>query len=171
MIRYSKVATKIDISSKEEWASVLRLAEQWLFVKVLDRAKVEMKRFKDAQDNKLVGLLASDRFPLSRAVKELGQDTATKLAMIHARVFEGGKGSIAWHILKALTSELGVDREIVESNKSYEALSQKYPAKVRFILRQPIQPWHPSSTLVHEAAAAVRMRAFQGSALARVKCQ
>ncbi|KAG8527081.1 uncharacterized protein KY384_008510 [Bacidia gigantensis] len=34
-------------------------------------------------------------------------------------------------------------------------LSEKYPAKVQFIFRQQIQPWHPSSTLVHEAGAAV----------------
>jgi protein-disulfide isomerase len=32
---------------------------------------------------------------------------------------------------------------------------KKYAGKVRFILRQQIQPWHPSSTLVHEAAIAV----------------
>lgn len=31
----------------------------------------------------------------------------------------------------------------------------KYPSKVQFIFRQQIQPWHPSSTLVHEAGAAV----------------
>ena len=30
-----------------------------------------------------------------------------------------------------------------------------YANRVQFILRQQIQPWHPSSTLVHEAAAAV----------------
>ncbi|KAL8722005.1 MAG: hypothetical protein Q9225_001441 [Loekoesia sp. 1 TL-2023] len=35
------------------------------------------------------------------------------------------------------------------------SLSQKYPQKVQFIFRQQIQPWHPSSTLCHEAAAAV----------------
>ena len=32
---------------------------------------------------------------------------------------------------------------------------KKYPSKVRFLFRQQIQPWHPSSTLVHEAGAAV----------------
>ncbi|KAF6233475.1 hypothetical protein HO173_008407 [Letharia columbiana] len=32
---------------------------------------------------------------------------------------------------------------------------KKYPAKVQFLFRQQIQPWHPSSTLVHEAGAAV----------------
>ncbi|KAL8699236.1 MAG: hypothetical protein Q9201_006118 [Fulgogasparrea decipioides] len=35
------------------------------------------------------------------------------------------------------------------------SLPKKYPGKVQFIFRQQIQPWHPSSTLVHEAAAAV----------------
>ena len=34
-------------------------------------------------------------------------------------------------------------------------VKKKYPSKVQFIFRQQIQPWHPSSTLVHEAAAAV----------------
>ncbi|KAI1123158.1 hypothetical protein F5Y10DRAFT_252360 [Nemania abortiva] len=31
----------------------------------------------------------------------------------------------------------------------------KWASSVQFILRQQIQPWHPSSTLVHEAAVAV----------------
>lgn len=34
-------------------------------------------------------------------------------------------------------------------------IPKKYPAKVQFLFRQQIQPWHPSSTLVHEAGAAV----------------
>ena len=37
----------------------------------------------------------------------------------------------------------------------FPLVSQKYDSKVRFIFRQQIQPWHPSSTLVHEAATAV----------------
>ncbi|KAL8725587.1 MAG: hypothetical protein Q9181_006361 [Wetmoreana brouardii] len=35
------------------------------------------------------------------------------------------------------------------------SLPKKYPGRIQFIFRQQIQPWHPSSTLVHEAAAAV----------------
>ncbi|KAL8647951.1 MAG: hypothetical protein Q9210_005256 [Variospora velana] len=35
------------------------------------------------------------------------------------------------------------------------SLSEKFPRKVQFIFRQQIQPWHPSSTLCHEAGAAV----------------
>ena len=35
------------------------------------------------------------------------------------------------------------------------SIAEKYPSKVQFIFRQQIQPWHPSSTLVHEAGAAV----------------
>lgn len=34
-------------------------------------------------------------------------------------------------------------------------LTSEYPGKVNLIFRQQIQPWHPSSTLVHEAALAV----------------
>ncbi|KAL8732644.1 MAG: hypothetical protein Q9166_002619 [cf. Caloplaca sp. 2 TL-2023] len=34
-------------------------------------------------------------------------------------------------------------------------LPQKYPGKLRFIFRQQIQPWHPSSTLCHEAGLAI----------------
>ena len=41
------------------------------------------------------------------------------------------------------------------STSIFPELPKKYPDKVRFLLRQQIQPWHPSSTLVHEAAAAV----------------
>ncbi|KAI9591537.1 thioredoxin-like protein [Syncephalis fuscata] len=33
-------------------------------------------------------------------------------------------------------------------------LKSSYPNKVQFIFRQQIQPWHPQSTLVHEAALA-----------------
>ena len=35
------------------------------------------------------------------------------------------------------------------------SIPQKYPSKVQFLFRQQIQPWHPSSTLCHEAGAAV----------------
>ncbi|KAI9880141.1 MAG: hypothetical protein M1830_005170 [Pleopsidium flavum] len=34
-------------------------------------------------------------------------------------------------------------------------VKSKYPSNLQFIFRQQIQPWHPSSTLVHEAGAAV----------------
>ncbi|KAI9680073.1 MAG: hypothetical protein M1817_005089 [Caeruleum heppii] len=37
----------------------------------------------------------------------------------------------------------------------YPLISQHYTSKVQIIFRQQIQPWHPSSTLVHEAAVAV----------------
>ena len=37
----------------------------------------------------------------------------------------------------------------------FPIIKQKYSSKVQFIIRQQIQPWHPSSTLTHEAAAAV----------------
>jgi len=41
------------------------------------------------------------------------------------------------------------------STSVFPTLGAKHSGRVRFILRQQIQPWHPSSTLVHEAAAAV----------------
>ncbi|KAI4090851.1 MAG: hypothetical protein LQ344_004498 [Seirophora lacunosa] len=41
------------------------------------------------------------------------------------------------------------------SSSILPCLSEKYPRKVQFIFRQQIQPWHPSSTLCHEAGAAV----------------
>lgn len=34
-------------------------------------------------------------------------------------------------------------------------LPEKYPGKLQLIFRQQIQPWHPSSTLTHEAGVAV----------------
>ncbi|RHZ50565.1 hypothetical protein Glove_495g33 [Diversispora epigaea] len=34
-------------------------------------------------------------------------------------------------------------------------IEQKYSGKIQFIFRHQIQPWHPSSTLVHEAGLAV----------------
>ncbi|KAH0544506.1 hypothetical protein FGG08_001405 [Glutinoglossum americanum] len=40
-------------------------------------------------------------------------------------------------------------------NDVFPLAEKKYPGKVQFIFRQHIQPWHPSSTLVHEAGLAV----------------
>ncbi|KAI9744391.1 MAG: hypothetical protein M1818_001920 [Claussenomyces sp. TS43310] len=37
----------------------------------------------------------------------------------------------------------------------YPLIQDKYADKVQLIFRQQVQPWHPSSTLVHEAAVAV----------------
>ena len=37
----------------------------------------------------------------------------------------------------------------------FPVVMERYPDKVHFIFRQQIQPWHPSSTLVHEAGLAV----------------
>ena len=37
----------------------------------------------------------------------------------------------------------------------YPTVRSKYQDRVQFLFRQQIQPWHPSSTLVHEAGAAV----------------
>lgn len=34
-------------------------------------------------------------------------------------------------------------------------VTEKYGSKLQVIFKQQIQPWHPSSTLVHEAGAAV----------------
>ncbi|KAG4025871.1 hypothetical protein MFRU_049g00420 [Monilinia fructicola] len=39
--------------------------------------------------------------------------------------------------------------------KVFPLIKQKYEDKVEIIFRQQIQPWHPSSTLVHEAGVAV----------------
>ncbi|KAL2041518.1 hypothetical protein N7G274_005900 [Stereocaulon virgatum] len=61
------------------------------------------------------------------------------------------------------TVELYLDYVCPFSAKMFNTLHQsvlplvteKYASKVQFIFRQQIQPWHPSSTLVHEAGAAV----------------
>lgn len=37
----------------------------------------------------------------------------------------------------------------------FPLVKQKYSDKIQIIFRQTIQPWHPSSTLVHEAGVAV----------------
>ncbi|CZR55312.1 uncharacterized protein PAC_05199 [Phialocephala subalpina] len=37
----------------------------------------------------------------------------------------------------------------------FPLIQKKYASKVQILFRQQIQPWHPSSTLVHEAAVAV----------------
>ncbi|PPJ61006.1 hypothetical protein CBER1_01977 [Cercospora berteroae] len=61
------------------------------------------------------------------------------------------------------TLELFLDYVCPFSKKQFDTvydqvfplIKQKYPDKVQFIFRQQIQPWHPSSTLVHEAGVAV----------------
>ena len=40
-------------------------------------------------------------------------------------------------------------------NSVFPMVQERYASKVQFIFRQHIQPWHPSSTLTHEAGAAV----------------
>lgn len=37
----------------------------------------------------------------------------------------------------------------------FPLIQKKYASKVQILFRQQIQPWHPSSTLVHEAGVAV----------------
>ncbi len=37
----------------------------------------------------------------------------------------------------------------------FPLIRQRYASKVQILFRQQVQPWHPSSTLVHEAGVAV----------------
>ncbi|TIA69611.1 hypothetical protein D6C76_07782 [Aureobasidium pullulans] len=61
------------------------------------------------------------------------------------------------------TLELFLDYVCPFSKKQFETfyhdvapiVEKKYSKKLQVIFRQQIQPWHPSSTLVHEAAVAV----------------
>lgn len=39
--------------------------------------------------------------------------------------------------------------------KVFPGIAKEYPNKFQFVFRHQLQPWHPSSTLVHEAAIAV----------------
>lgn len=40
-------------------------------------------------------------------------------------------------------------------NEIIPTINEKFPGKVQFIFRHQIQPWHPQSTLTHEAGLAV----------------
>lgn len=40
-------------------------------------------------------------------------------------------------------------------NEVFPLIKEKYGDKVQVLFRQQVQPWHPSSTLVHEAAVGV----------------
>ncbi|KAK6583385.1 hypothetical protein PZA11_004461 [Diplocarpon coronariae] len=61
------------------------------------------------------------------------------------------------------TLELYLDYVCPFSQKLYNTvytsvfplIKQKYASKVQILFRQQVQPWHPSSTLVHEAGVAV----------------
>ncbi|KAI8372677.1 thioredoxin-like protein [Choanephora cucurbitarum] len=80
--------------------------------------------------------------------------------MALAPQFSGHRlGSIA----AAHTIELYLDYVCPFSAKMYKKIRQEvwpyieqaYPNKVQLIFRQQVQPWHASSTIVHEAAIAV----------------
>ena len=84
--------------------------------------------------------------------------------MALAPKFAGQRFSAAASAAPALhTLELYLDYVCPFSAKMFNTvhgsvfplIRQKYASKVQIIFRQQIQPWHPSSTLVHEAGAAV----------------
>ncbi|KAH7060848.1 thioredoxin-like protein [Macrophomina phaseolina] len=75
--------------------------------------------------------------------------------------FAGQK--LASGVTTAHTLELYLDYVCPFSKKMFNTIydhvlptiKSKYESKLQIIFRQQIQPWHPSSTLVHEAGAAV----------------
>lgn len=85
--------------------------------------------------------------------------------MALAPKFAGQRFTLAQKPNKAIhTIELYLDYVCPFSAKMYQTLftsvlphasSKAYAANVQFLFRQQIQPWHPSSTLVHEAGVAV----------------
>lgn len=83
--------------------------------------------------------------------------------MALAPKFAGQAYSAGIHPKTVHTVELYLDYVCPFSAKMFNTLyksvlpniPKKYPSKVQFLFRQQIQPWHPSSTLVHEAGAAV----------------
>ena len=58
-------------------------------------------------------------------------------------------------IAKCVTLQYSAKMFKTVHSSVFPVVKRIYAAKVQFILRQQIQPWHPSSTLVHEAATAV----------------
>ncbi|CAG8658078.1 3209_t:CDS:2 [Racocetra persica] len=40
-------------------------------------------------------------------------------------------------------------------NEVFPFIEEKYPGQIQFLFRQQVQPWHPCSSIVHEAALAV----------------
>lgn len=74
-----------------------------------------------------------------------------------------GQKFTATHAPTLHTLELYLDYVCPYSLKMYNTvyssviplIRQKYASEVQIIFRQQIQPWHPSSTLTHEAGVAV----------------
>ncbi|RDL33132.1 uncharacterized protein BP5553_08571 [Venustampulla echinocandica] len=74
-----------------------------------------------------------------------------------------GQKFVATNIPTLHTLEIYLDYVCPFSAKMFNTLytsvlpliEQKYASKVQVVFRQQIQPWHPSSTLVHEAGVAV----------------
>ncbi|KAI9842368.1 MAG: hypothetical protein M1837_007288 [Sclerophora amabilis] len=83
--------------------------------------------------------------------------------MALAPKFAGQKFAFANSAQAVDTLELYLDYVCPFSKKMFHTLyhdvfpivEKKYGPKVQFIFRQHIQPWHPSSTLTHEAGVAV----------------
>src|SRR4051812_3388338 len=83
--------------------------------------------------------------------------------MALAPKFAGQKFSAASHAQNLHTLELYLDYVCPFSAKMFNTvytsvlplIRSKYSSNVQILFRQQIQPWHPSSTLVHEAGVAV----------------
>jgi len=77
--------------------------------------------------------------------------------------FAGQRFAVAVNPKTLHTLELYLDYVCPFSKKMFNTVydsvfplvKSKYAENVQFIFRQQIQPWHPSSTLVHEAGVAV----------------
>ena len=104
---------------------------------------------------------ASPTRPRQRTtLRQLNSSKASKMAL--APKFAGQRFSVASApVLHTL--ELYLDYVCPYSLKMFNTMytsvfpliREKYSSKVQVIFRQQIQPWHPSSTLVHEAGVAV----------------
>lgn len=83
--------------------------------------------------------------------------------MALAPKFAGQKFTALGNAQTLHTLELYLDYVCPFSQKTFNTIytsvipliRQKYASKVQILFRQQIQPWHPSSTLVHEAGVAV----------------
>lgn len=90
-------------------------------------------------------------------------DQSLSSAMALAPKFAGQKFTAATSPATLHTLELYLDYVCPYSLKMFNTVytsvfplvRQKYASKVQILFRQQIQPWHPSSTLVHEAGVAV----------------
>ena len=62
---------------------------------------------------------------MSEAV-HFGRDFAVTLSLVNEKIFDGPEKELPKRIVKQVTSELGIEQSVVEANKTYQNLCDRF---------------------------------------------